>query len=83
MTVRELPMRETQEWLPVSEVAARLHVHPNTVRRLIKNGRLTASRPGGPTGQIRVNTADLDRFMRACRTDQPDQTTSDPNQPAD
>lgn len=74
MTVRK---RETQEWLPVSDVAARLHVHPNTVRRLIKNGGLPASRPSGPTGQIRVNAADLDRFMRSCRTNQRDQTTGE------
>ncbi len=60
-------------------MAAQLKVHPNTVRRLIKDGRLPASRPGGPTGQIRVNTADLDELMRSCRTDHPDQATRDDN----
>ncbi|MBI2934631.1 MAG: helix-turn-helix domain-containing protein [Chloroflexi bacterium] len=48
--------------LTLVEVAAALHVHVNTVRRLVYSGRLTAIRIS-PRGDLRVRPADLEQFM--------------------
>ena len=49
------------ELLTVDETAARLRVHPITVRRHIKQGKLRAVRAGG---RIRVRQEDLERFLQ-------------------
>lgn len=54
-------MAETR-WLTVVEVAERVRVHPETVRRMLREGRLPGkllSRAGG----WRVSEADLNAFM--------------------
>ena len=47
-------------YLKVSEIAKRLRVHPNTVRRLIDNGELPAVFVGS---QARVLADDLERYL--------------------
>lgn len=49
------------ELLTVAEAASRLRVHPMTVRRHIKQGKLRAVRAGG---RIRITQDDLDRFLQ-------------------
>lgn len=44
----------------VREVASRLGVHPETVRRLIHDGRLEAVRVGRV---LRIHRGELDRFL--------------------
>jgi excisionase family DNA binding protein len=47
----------------VEEVAARLAVHPETVRKWIKNGQLRATNLGGRAG-YRISRSALDQFLR-------------------
>lgn len=49
--------------LTVEEVAKRLSVHVETVRRWIRSGELQAVDLGGPAG-YRVARSELDRFIR-------------------
>jgi excisionase family DNA binding protein len=48
--------------LTVEEVASRLRVHPQTVRRWIRSGEITAVRLGTKAG-FRVRTSELVAFM--------------------
>jgi excisionase family DNA binding protein len=66
-TARTTAMPEGSPWLTIGEVAALLKVHPNTVRRLILNGRLPAVRFGGRGSAVRINPDDLDTFVNASR----------------
>jgi len=50
--------------LSVREVADALGVHPETIRRLIHDGRLDAIRIGRV---LRVRRAELDRFLESQR----------------
>jgi excisionase family DNA binding protein len=52
----------TELLLPVKEAAALVRQHPNTVRRAIREGRLSAVRLG-PGGQLRVPRRALDAFL--------------------
>jgi len=58
-------MAETQ-WLTVQDVADRIKLHPETVRRMLKRGdlpgRFLGRRPGW-----RISEADLEVFMRQNR----------------
>jgi excisionase family DNA binding protein len=56
--------------LTVEEVARRLNVHIDTVRRWIRNHDVQAINLGGPAG-YRITQAALDRFIRD-RTTMPD-----------
>jgi excisionase family DNA binding protein len=47
----------------VEEIAGLLHVHPETVRKWIKNGDLKAIRLGGPAG-YRITQTAYDDFLR-------------------
>jgi excisionase family DNA binding protein len=53
----------------VEEVASRLGVHPETVRKWIKNGQLRATNLGGRAG-YRISKSALDQFLRE-REEQP------------
>lgn len=49
----------------VDEFAKILRVHPNTIRRMIKNGRIVPFRGGGENKWIyRIPKSELDRVMR-------------------
>lgn len=47
--------------MKITEVAAELKIHPDTVRRYIKDGKLTPTRLGGT--RIRIRRSELDRFL--------------------
>ncbi len=49
-----------REWMSVNEVAAEVGVHPKTVRRWIKGGRLAAYYVAGC---VRIDPADLDAVV--------------------
>ena len=51
-------------FLTVKDVAARLRVHPETVREWIRAGQLRGVRLGKRSG-FRVSEADLERFIEA------------------
>ncbi len=53
---------DDERWFTVAEIAARLRVHEQTVRRWIKDGRLKAKGLGGRTG-YRVRQVDLNDFL--------------------
>lgn len=56
-----------ERMLTVTEVAERLHVHPITVRRLIKAGKLPAVRVGRA---VRVRASEVDAFGERARPEQ-------------
>jgi excisionase family DNA binding protein len=58
-----LTQAERGELLTVKEVAARLRVHPMTVRRMIADGRIPAVRFGGPRSAIRVDECELAQWL--------------------
>jgi len=45
--------------IPIREAASKLACSEDTIRRLIKAGRLPALRLGGGTGAIRINEKDI------------------------
>lgn len=51
-----------EELFTVSQIAENLKVHPITIRRYIKEGKLKAFRAGG---NVRVSTADLKAFTQS------------------
>jgi excisionase family DNA binding protein len=53
----------TEALLTVAEVAARLRVHPETVRRWLAQGRLEGVRPGGTKIGWRIPESALERFL--------------------
>jgi len=55
------------ELLTLQEVAKRLHVHVATVRRYIKQKKLTAIRLSNTN--LRVRKSELDRFLKEQETD--------------
>lgn len=56
------PVSQADVWLSVKEAAGQLNVHEKTVRRLIRQKRLTISRT--PGGHIRINERDILRLNR-------------------
>ncbi len=50
--------------MTTSQVAHLLHVHPNTVRKWVSEGLLSAYRLG-PRGDRRFTHEEIDRFLRA------------------
>lgn len=50
--------------LTISEVAALLHAHPNTIRQWTNSGRLKAYRVG-PRGDRRFRHQDIESFLKA------------------
>ena len=51
--------------LSTNEVAERLHIHPNTVRNMLRDGRLQAIKTRGRTGQYRFRQSDVDLFLES------------------
>lgn len=51
--------------LTVTEVAERLRVNPETVRRWLKEGRLKGVMLGGKRAGYRITEGDLDRFLQS------------------
>jgi excisionase family DNA binding protein len=49
------------ELLTIDEVAAELKLHPDTIRRYIREGKLKQTRVGGTA--IRIRRSELDRFI--------------------
>jgi excisionase family DNA binding protein len=58
-------MTETDRLLTVSEVAERLRLNPETIRRMLRDGRLIGFRIGADSAGWRVTEADLNAFIRA------------------
>ena len=58
-----LTQAERRELLTVKEAAAVLRVHPMTVRRMIALGRIPAVQLGGPGTAVRIDRAELDRWL--------------------
>lgn len=54
------PTRE-EIWVSIVDAAKHLGVHPRTVRRYIRDGRLPVSRIS--TQVVRIRLADIDRFL--------------------
>ncbi|MDP9470625.1 MAG: helix-turn-helix domain-containing protein [Chloroflexota bacterium] len=55
-------------WLTVEEAAAQIQVHPETIRRWLRDGKVTGvliSRSGG----YRIRQSELDRFLEERTTD--------------
>lgn len=50
-----------ERWLTVEEVAERLRLHPETVRRMLRRGELPGKRL---LGQWRISEAELRDYMR-------------------
>ena len=50
------------ELLTIDEVAAELKLHPDTIRRYIRQNKLRSTRVGGTA--IRVRRSELERFIR-------------------
>ena len=55
--------QRSSELLKVGQVAARLNVHPNTVRRWAEQGLLTARRIG-MRGDRRFDRSDVERLLQ-------------------
>jgi excisionase family DNA binding protein len=49
--------------LTVNEVAARLRVNPETVRRMLRDGRLCGSIPVSPRGGWRIPASEVERVL--------------------
>jgi len=54
---------QTDHWLTVEQVAERLAVNPETVRRWIRSGALPVLQLGGPRTGYRINELDLEAFI--------------------
>lgn len=52
-----------KRWLTIAQIAHRLDVPPEVVRRWLREGRLVGTNFGGKTG-YRIRPDDLDRFLR-------------------
>lgn len=53
--------------LTVNEVADRLRVHVESVRRWIRQGKMSGSMMGGDRGGYRIPESEIERFLAATR----------------
>jgi excisionase family DNA binding protein len=53
-----------EEWITLREAAAYLKLHPKTLYRYVRAGKLRQYRPGG-TGRPRFQREDLDALLKA------------------
>lgn len=56
-------MAESDEWLTVTEVAQRLKLHQETIRRWIRDGKIRATNLGSTHAGYRIRTSDLELMM--------------------
>lgn len=62
-------LNDRQPYYTVAQVAELLSVHPGTVRRFVREGRLIGYRLGdGQRGRWRIDTAAVDAMLGASRT---------------
>ena len=54
-----------REWLTVNETAARIRLHPVSVRRMIREGRLPAVQLGGRGAPVRVSVRELEQWLNS------------------
>ena len=59
-----------EQWYTVEEVAERVKVSQETVRRWIRRGRLQAVLLGGTRLGYRITQSDLQRFLQGSRGEQ-------------
>lgn len=52
-----------EQLLTVPEVAKRLRVNPETVRRWLREGKMRGFIPGGLRAGYRITESEVDRFM--------------------
>jgi excisionase family DNA binding protein len=55
-------MVDQAQWLTVAQIAERLQVHPETVRRWLRDGQLVGRNFGGKSG-YRVRERALEAFL--------------------
>ena len=55
-------MQDERLWT-VDEVAERLRVHPETIRRMLRRGQLRGSMPVGPRGGWRIPESEVVRLL--------------------
>ena len=53
-----------ETWLNTKEIAERLNIHVETVRRWLRSGMLRGVLVGGKSG-YRIREHDLDRFLKS------------------
>ena len=54
-----------EEWMSVEQVAEKIKVSEETVRRWIRAGDLPVLDLGGPRSGYRIRTSDLESFLQA------------------
>jgi excisionase family DNA binding protein len=57
-------MIQTDPLLTVTEAAERLRAHPETIRRMLRDGRLHGSLPLGRRGGWRIAASEIERLAR-------------------
>jgi excisionase family DNA binding protein len=62
--------RVPEELLTVDQVAAELQLHPDTIRRFIREGKIVAVRISSTV--VRVKRSELDKFIQDRSTDKPE-----------
>jgi excisionase family DNA binding protein len=58
---------KTDRLLKVPEVADRLRLSTETIRRMLRDGRMPGFRPGGDSAGWRIAERDLEAFVRSRR----------------
>ncbi len=62
----------SEELLTIEQVAERLQLHPDTIRRYIREKKLIGVRISGTV--VRVKQSDLDKFIRDRSTDREEES---------
>ncbi|MGH2493726.1 MAG: helix-turn-helix domain-containing protein [Ktedonobacteraceae bacterium] len=61
-----------EELLTIEQVAERLQLHPDTIRRYIREKKLPSVRISGTV--VRIKQSDLDKFIQKHYSDEPDES---------
>jgi excisionase family DNA binding protein len=62
----------SDELLTIEQVASELQLHPDTIRRYIREGKLKGVRISSTV--VRVKRSELDKFIQDRSTDQPEKS---------